>query len=506
MELLQVNDSAPALQDEIAKAIINETMLSQFPVDGDKGQLRIEAIDHFQHAMRVVRSITYVFDTMWRHLEMLGELGPDDPLPPSPDEKMTTELYPDVFPEEIRAKIRYYTNERLLNVTNMAVYGNLVDLSMVYNAMLAAYREHQNKISDMELRIPGNRDRYSAMRNDMLNLFEHLVRLAENLEEFFQKYPDELLDRSMPASELEDRKRTVRKLLKEFRVFTLTESKEAVDQGSPFSVEEEEKEEKGTEFKLISQEALRIIILAYDQYIEHPRAKEEDKKEAERDVKRWSDLLTDRIRNDITDQDGVPCIILAIELPVIYLNLVKFRKQTGMNVDSAMEELDKISKKPIIDLEAAKYIVKTALVNSRVRRAAEEEENQPLVDEVKRLDQRMEEAVDEGDNAEYVSLAQESKRLQDDLKLLVARAGQELDEKEIARIVSQSVTSALGAPEEKKAGIQIEAVLLISTLILLYLISPGRKRRTNRRRDGDDPGSGEGRRRKRRRVELYVVD
>lgn len=504
MELLQINAGDPALHDDVvARRIIEETSLSQFPVDRFSGVLKQEAVEHFQNAIRLIHSVAYVFDTMEDHYEVLQGLAPGEDLIPNPPDtvarKRRRELRPDLFSQEVRSKLRYYSNEKLVNVENLDVYGNLVDMSMVYNEMVGVYEKTRDKMYEMSGRIPGPRDRYTTLQEDLRRLFFHLTRLAPHLEGFLQHYPDHLLEQAIPDSRYKEvTKKRVERLLKAFQVFVplpISEEGEDVDVGGLGEAKSyEEKEEKGVVgngrdgedkekkgVKLVPQKTLSLVKAKYVEFIEHPNTSEEDKEKVTPALQQWDEALNGRAAKNITDQDNIPILQTAGGLRIWRSNLKLFNRKYGINVDLALEQVENALGSPTVSQEYGGRVIRTALQNAFVRKAAEAEGRTELARELERITKAMEKALAERNDDLYESLERESKKIQADLKILIERTGGPVDEK----VIRQLVTSSFIQLERSTIKIKQLALLGAASLGTISFFLLLKRRRGKKRKKSD---------------------
>lgn len=436
MDLLQLNTGDPALHDELTRAAIEAVYIDKYR-DPEQKDL---ALAHFREAVMIITSSLRVFDTMDEHYEQMRALGAEEALPPRPQD--TAVFRPDLFSADARSRLTYFTSIKIDTIWNKELYGEIEDMTLVYNEMVEIYMQNIDKMAEMSDRIEGDRDRYTILHADLKSLRTHIIELAKTLEYYCRHYPDDELREGIDAELL----RKEKLLLKHFRVFQSFQ-----DEGLEITIDDKD----DAEIRLISLQAALSISQVLVGIAEG--AKETDKKlnvDARGTKGFWDARLSEGYMLYVRVEDEVPYPTLTYNLKAVRKLLVRARGLTkpdgiGVSIDLNIERIDEALSRPAVSEEEAKRLINEGLERTveRIKREIEKEELEETKQQIQENEVKLQDAKKEGNKEEFDRL---SKQMQD-LHLAVDRLQQEQkaivvlqDPEEREQIAADVISLALG--------------------------------------------------------------
>lgn len=409
LDLLQLHTDDDALRDDDTKAAIEAIVIDNYRNPEQKN----EGLLHFREVTRLIETVVPVFDTMESHYEELQKIGIDQPLPPWPDKDEV--FRPDLFSGEIRGKIIYYNSIVLNTVGNLELYGEIQDMTAVFNAMVEVYLQNRHKMNEMSGRIRGSSDRYTALYKDLAVMRTHITELAKTLQFYCKHYPkDELPHFSETRKEPLELQRKIL-LLKHFQVFE--KEKEQKDQG-----EAQREESSGNELKLMSLEgAISISQLLQDIARSAKKPAPKLAKIAGRLKRDWEyHVDMEKFQIIFAPEDKAPFVTRVFLLEEVRTVLVKARSLTeptdiGTRIDVNIDRINETLAEPNVTKEEATGLFKEAFDRAAARMKQEKIRNQREIIEVEALieeeKESLEDAKREGRNEEVERLSKEVQNL-----------------------------------------------------------------------------------------------
>ena len=497
MDLLQLNTGDPALHEEVTSDAIHAIVIDDY-IDSEQ---KAAALGHYRDAVTLIAGAIPVFDTLEAHYQQMQALTPEGILSPRPPDNVPAYEF---FSADARRALGYFANIRIDTVGNRELYGEIEDMTKVYNEMVQVYIQNEYKMKEMSERIGDaimpriggqKRTRYTALREDLIALRPHIIQLAKTLEDYCRHFPD---DRLQELSADPDIRKKVKTLLKQFQFFVTMDDVVNVE-----DIKEEEKEEEAIgdrEIKLISQEVLGLVVETIKELLPHLS----HEPGLLLTLFRWRDVLSEKLHQrysrGILGKYNVPFPVEAGTLKKIANVLRELRPlaalhNLGQNVNLTLERVVDGLHGPTVTREEAKRIFNEALDAAVTQGLAMEdaykEELQIIEAKHKQVQADLKRAQEENNTELFQQLDQRAQEIQKQHQEIIQKLN-ELnllkDQQERQQVVDQIVLQSMGlgiqalAPRKSQnLGIAVFAAAGIAVLVFIGNEAMKNKRRKRKR-------------------------
>ena len=490
MDLLQLNSGDPVLHEEMTSDAIHAIVIDDY-IDSEQ---KAAALGHYRDAVVIIESAITVFDTLEAHYQQMQALTPEGILSPRPPDNVPAYEF---FSDDARRALGYFSVIKIDTVGNRELYGEIEDMTKVYNEMVQVYIQNEYKMKEMSERIGDaimpriggqKRTRYTALREDLIALRSHIIQLAKTLEDYCRHFPD---DRLEELSADPDIRKKVKTLLKQFQVFVTMDDVVNVE-----DIKEEEKEEEAIgdrEIKLISQEVLGLVVETIKELLPHLS----HEPGLLLTLFRWRDVLSEKLHKrysrGILGKYNVPFPVEAGTLKKIANVLRELRPlavlhNLGQNVNLTLERVVDGLHGPTVTREEAKRIFNEALdaaANQALAMGdAYREELQIIEAKHKQVQADMKQVQEENNTELFQQLQQRAQEIQEQHQEIIQKLN-ELnllkDQQERQQVVDQILIQSMGLGIQALAPRKSQN-LVIAAAGIAVLVFIGNEAMKNKRR------------------------